>query len=198
MLLGGFLEFLLGNTFSFVVFSSFAAYWMVYGATLTSQFDSFTTYASTDKTAGTGAESPVFQAAFGFFLVFMGVLCLVYLVCSIRTNLVFFTIFLVLVPSFGCFAAAFWWNANGNFGYCLTLLKVGGAGFFVVALLGWYLFIVQVTAAVDLAVLPVGDLRSVVFDNSVRLLLTPSSSHIITPASERIANRKQMAIEGEA
>ena len=159
MLLGGFLEFLLGNTFPFVVFTSFAGFWGTYGATLTEQFDAFTSYATAGETSGSGAESPVFQSGFAFFLLFMGVLCLVYLVCSIRTNLVFFAIFLVLVPSFGAFAAAFWWNAQGRFGYCLTLLKVGGAGFFVVALLGWYLFIVQLTAAVDLLVLPVGDLR---------------------------------------
>lgn len=159
MLLGAILEFFLGNTFSFVVFASFGAYWLTYGATLTSQFDSFTSYASAGETSGSGAESPVFQAAFGFFLVFMGLLCLIYLICSIRTNIVFFTIFLVLVPSFGCFSAAFWWNAQGNFDFCVTLLKVGGAGFFVVAMCGWYLFAVQVFASVDLVFLPVGDLR---------------------------------------
>ena len=66
---------------------------------------------------------------------------------------------MVLVPSFGCFSAAFWWNANGYFGYCLTLLKVGGAGSSVVAMCGWYLFAMQVMASVDLVVLPVGYLR---------------------------------------
>lgn len=159
MMLGGFLEFLLGNTFSFVVFCSFAGFWGTYGATLTSQFDAFTTYAALDTTTGTGAQAPEFQSGFAFFLCFMGVLCLVYLACSVRTNLVFFTIFLVLVPAFGCFSAAFWWNAEGDYPFCLTLLRVGGAGFFVVALLGWYLLIVQLTAAVDLIALPVGDLR---------------------------------------
>ena len=206
MLLGGLLEFFLGDTFSWVVFSSFAAYWMIYGATLTSQFDAFTNYATAQETSDSGAESPVFQGAFGFFLVFMGLLCLIYLVCSIRTNVIFFIIFLVLVPSFGCFSAAvsyilsfscifvllleppsgwytrifalrpfslissrtqanerpqFWWNSNGNFSYSLTLLKIGGAGFFVVAMCGWYLFAVQVLASVDLINLPVGDLRYV-------------------------------------
>lgn len=166
MLLGAVLEFFLGNTFSFVVFASFSAYWMTYGATLTSQFDAFTNYALVGETSGSGAASPVFQAAFGFFLVFMGVLCLIYLVCSIRTNVVFFTIFLVLVPSFGCFAGAFWEFAEGHFNNSLTLLKVGGAGFFVVAMCGWYLFAVQVMASVDLINLPVGDLRYVDLNSS--------------------------------
>jgi succinate-acetate transporter protein len=89
MLLGAVLEFFLGNTFSFVVFASFSAYWMTYGATLTSQFDAFTNYALVGETSGSGAASPVFQAAFGFFLVFMGVLCLIFLACSIRTNIIF-------------------------------------------------------------------------------------------------------------
>lgn len=194
MLLGALLEFFLGNTFSWVVFSSFAAYWMTYGATLTSQFDAFTNYATAQETSGSGAESPVFQGAFGFFLVFMGLLCLIYLVCSIRTNIIFFTIFLVLVPSFGCFAAAFWQNSNGNFNYCLTLLKVGGAGFFVVAMCGWYLFAVQVLASVDLIMLPVGDLRYV-NPNSNKLGTADTASHIITPASERAARKMQASKE---
>ena len=90
MFLGGLLEFLLGNTFPFVVFASFSGFWGTYGATLTEQFDAFTTYAQAGETTGSGAESPVFQAGFAFFLCFMGLLCLVYLVCSIRTNVVFF------------------------------------------------------------------------------------------------------------
>jgi uncharacterized protein len=162
MFLGAILEFFLGNTFSFVVFASFSGFWGTYGATLTEQFDAFTTYATAKESSGSGAESPVFQAGFAFFLLFMGLLCFVYLICSIRTNIVFFAIFLVLVPAFGCFAAAFWRNAEGKFGFSITLLKVGGAGFFVVGMLGWYLFAVQLFAAVDLLVLPVGDLRYVI------------------------------------
>lgn len=38
----------------------------------------------------------------------IGVLCLVYLICSLRTNVAFFLIFLSLVVAFPCLAAAYW------------------------------------------------------------------------------------------
>jgi hypothetical protein len=90
---------------------------------------------------------------FAFLSTFRGSPYLVFLVCSIRTNTVFIAIFLVLVPAFGCFATAFRQNAEGEFRLILTLLKVGRAEFFIVGMLGCHLF-----AAVDLLVLPVGDL----------------------------------------
>lgn len=38
----------------------------------------------------------------------MGMLCLVYLICSVRTNIVFFLIFLSLVIAFGLLTGAYW------------------------------------------------------------------------------------------
>lgn len=109
MVLGGFLEFILGNTFPFVVFSSFGAFWLTYGATLQSFYGAISSYAEGDTP---GNETVGFNASLAFFLVFMGLLCLVYLICSLRTNLVFFIIFLTLVVAFGLLAGAFWQNAN--------------------------------------------------------------------------------------
>lgn len=63
---------------------------------------------------GDALLDPEFLASFGFFLVYMGVLCFIYLIASMRTNLVFFLIFLLLVPTFACLAMAFWRFAEGN------------------------------------------------------------------------------------
>lgn len=84
-----------------------------------------------------GLATPAFNASFAFFLVFMGsslfpssspvqhrhvydlvsthgandatgLVCLIFLICSLRTNIVFFVIFLTLVCAFACLAGAYW------------------------------------------------------------------------------------------
>lgn len=156
MVIGSLLEFVLGNTFPFVVFGSFGAFWLTFGATLTPYFNASIAYLPNDPAAS--AADPVFQSSFAFFQVYMGVLCFVYLIISVRTNLVFFLIFLLLIPAFGCLAAYFFGHGANP-----TLLTAAGGLTFVICLLGWYLFFVQLLAAVDFPLnLPVGDLSKYV------------------------------------
>lgn len=61
--IGAVLEFVLGNTFSFVVFSTFGGFWLAFGTTL--QPSSGT--AAAFEASG-GHESPVFAASFGMSL----------------------------------------------------------------------------------------------------------------------------------
>ena len=44
----------------------------------------------------------------------MGLLCLVYLICALRTNIVFLVIFFTLVLAFGFLSGAYWQLAQGN------------------------------------------------------------------------------------
>ena len=149
MVVGSILEFILGNTFPFVVFGSFGAFWLTFGATLVPYYNAAGAYG--------GADKPQFAATFGFFQVYMGCLCFVYLICALRTNLIFVLIFLLLIPAFGCLAGYFWNAADGVLN--TSLLEAAGGLTFVVCLLGWYLFLVQLLAAVDFPLnLPVGDL----------------------------------------
>lgn len=39
---------------------------------------------------------------------YIGFVCLIFLICSLRTNVVFFIIFLSLLGGFCCLAAAYW------------------------------------------------------------------------------------------
>lgn len=76
-----------------------------------------------------GLQTPAFNASFAFFLLFMGassstlilygesdrlthvyvgLVCVIFLICSLRTNIVFFLIFLSLIGGFGCLAGAYW------------------------------------------------------------------------------------------
>ena len=84
-----------------------------------------------------------------FFHVFMGVLCFIYMICSIRTNLVFFGIFLTLVPAFGCLAGAFWQTANGNVALAGKLQVTAGALTFITDMLGWWIFFAILLASLD-------------------------------------------------
>ena len=155
MILGSFLEFILGNTFPFVVFGSFGAFWLTFGATLTPYYNASIAYQPNDP--ATATTNPTFNATFAYFQVYMGLLCFVYFIIALRTNIIFVLIFLLLVPAFGCLAAVFFLGAQGI--TATGIQTTAGALTFVVCLLGWYLFFVQLLAAVDFPLnLPVGDL----------------------------------------
>lgn len=152
MTLGALLEFILGNTFPFVVFGTFGAFWLAFAATLTPYFNASAAYLPDNPAAS--AADPTFQSTFGFFHVYMAVLCFIYMIISVRTNIVFFLIFLFLVPTFGCLAGFFFGHGQNE-----TLAVAAGGMAFVVSILGWYLLFVQLLAAVDFPLnLPVGDL----------------------------------------
>jgi succinate-acetate transporter protein len=111
-----------------------------------------------------------FTASFAFFLVFMGVLCLIYLVCSLRTNIVFVIIFFTLVLAFGLLAGAYWQNANAiGKGDASAAALAGrlqiaaGACTFVTSMAGWWIFFAIMLAALDFPFqIPVGDLSTMI------------------------------------
>ena len=155
MIIGSFLEFILGNTFPFVVFGSFGAFWLTFAATLTPFYNASIAYDPTNPAAS--SANPTFSASFAYFQVYMGVLCFVYMICAMRTNIIFFLIFALLVPAFSCLAGVFFYAAEGI--VKANLEVAAGALTFVISLLGWYLFFVQLLASVDFPLnLPVGDL----------------------------------------
>jgi len=155
MILGSFLEFILGNTFPFVVFGSFGAFWLTFAATLTPAYNAAAAYQPEDP--ATAALNPTFNATFAYFQVYMGVLCFVYMIVALRTNIIFFLIFALLVPAFGCLAGVYFYAALGVTAH--TLQHAAGGLTFATCLLGWYLFFVQLLASVDFPLnLPVGDL----------------------------------------
>ena len=165
MIIGAVLEFILGNTFPFVVFGSFGAFWLTFGATLTPYYNAAIAYQPLEPETAT--TNPQFNATFAFFQLYMGVLCFIYFIIALRTNIVFVLIFILLVPAFGCLAGFFWKAAEGV--TATGLSTTAGALTFVVCLLGWYLFFVQLLAAVDFPLnLPVGDLSRFVKGASER------------------------------
>lgn len=143
MMLGGLLEFFLGNTFPTVVFLSFGAFWLSYGGTLLPQFGAYAAYAPAGGAAAEGLAAQGFNASYGrlsqhvyeirnsqwtgFYSLSMAMLCFVFLICSVRTNIVFVVIFLTLVISLSLITGAYWALASdyaGNALYAGKLLVV--------------------------------------------------------------------------
>ncbi|MCJ1249609.1 hypothetical protein MMC30_006835 [Trapelia coarctata] len=176
MLLGGILEFILGNTFSSVVFCSYGAYWFSYAAIFTPAFNAAIPYDPANPI--TAASSPGFSSAWAFFLLFMGILSFIYLICSLRTNIMFVIVFLSLQIGFMVEAGAYWAIASGNNSLGASLFVASGASYFVGTLAGFEVFISQLLASVDFPYqLPVGDI-----------------SHIIKGYSEKASNAKQYPV----
>jgi uncharacterized protein len=168
MLLGGFLEWVAGNTFPFVVFASFGGFWFSYGATLLPSFNAFGAYSPDPADITAGLASKGFNASFGFFMIFMAVLCLIYLICALRTNLVFVIIFAGLFGGFILLTATFWQLADGGSGAARTLY-IGGASFLVSCMAGWYLLLALLLGSVDFPIaLPLVDLSGWIQGASVR------------------------------
>ncbi|EMC93359.1 hypothetical protein BAUCODRAFT_133301 [Baudoinia panamericana UAMH 10762] len=181
MILGAIGEWIIGNTFPFVVFGSFGAFWLSFGGTLTPWFNAYGAFSTTGVPAQ-GLEEPGFYASFAFFHVFMGVLCFIYMICALRTNVIFLLIFAFLVPAFGCLAGAYWQIAKGNMALGAQLTVVAGALTFVVDLLGWWIFAAIMLAALDFPFqIPVFDI-----------------SHIIKGASERQKMKEERMGAGDA
>ncbi|GAB7362905.1 hypothetical protein MBLNU230_g3207t1 [Neophaeotheca triangularis] len=162
MIAGALGEWIIGNTFPCVVFASFGAFWLSFGATQVPFYNAWGAFAENPDTPSglaTGLEDPGFNASFGFLHLWMGFLCLIYMICALRTNLVFVGIFATLVPAFGCLAGAYWHLAQGNADTATTLLVAAGAVSFISDLLGWWIFAAIMLAALDFPFqLPVGDL----------------------------------------
>ncbi|KAE8337112.1 hypothetical protein BDV24DRAFT_167654 [Aspergillus arachidicola] len=157
LIIASVLQFILGNTFVFVVFASFAAFWLSYATTLTPVYHATTAYDPANP------ENPGFYNAYGFFTLFMALLCLIYLICSFRTNVCFVAIFLGLVLGFCLLTGTVWQLANGNLSLARNLKKAAGACLALGSLPGWYFLFVQLLREVDFPLtLPVGILGHIV------------------------------------
>ncbi|KAF5695600.1 GPR1-like protein [Fusarium denticulatum] len=160
MLLGSIGEWILGNTFPSVLFGLFGGFWFTFGSTIVPDYNAYGLYSKTGVVAD-GLKEGEFYSTFSFFLISMGILCAVFAVASIRTNVVLFTILVILVPCFGCLSASFFAAATGETAKSLTYQHAGAAILFVVSMLGWYIFLSHILLSVDFPyTLPLGDLSS--------------------------------------
>ncbi|EEA19410.1 hypothetical protein TMatcc_009544 [Talaromyces marneffei ATCC 18224] len=159
VLITSILEFILGNTFSCVVFGTVGSFWLAYAATMIPSFNAVAPYSATLNNTAAGMASPQFQDTFAFLFITMAILMLVFLICSTRTNLVYAIIFFLLIPVFCLLAAGDWTLAEGNEDASVRCIKGAGALLFASSLLGFYLLTSVLLESLQFPFrLPVGDL----------------------------------------
>ncbi|KAF1976252.1 GPR1/FUN34/YaaH-class plasma membrane protein [Bimuria novae-zelandiae CBS 107.79] len=162
MTIGSLGEFIIGNTFPFVVFGSFGAFWLGWAATLQPFYNAYGAYSTTGDVAD-GLTTIGFRSSYAFFFLAMGMLCFIYMICALRTNIVFFLIFLTLLLTFVLLAATYWHANNGNMSMSHSCQVAAGACAFVASLCGWWMFTAIMLASLDFPFsLPVGDLSGVI------------------------------------
>lgn len=127
LILAALLEWFLGNTFPSVVFSAYGAFFLSFGGTMTPSFAAFASYAPIGMDPTTGLRTQAFNASFGWILVWMCVLSLIFFICSLRTNAVLVIVFFSLVGVFGTLSGAYFILASGfdqNAAQAGTFVKV--------------------------------------------------------------------------
>ncbi|KAL8286039.1 hypothetical protein RB600_010151 [Gaeumannomyces tritici] len=83
------MEWFLGSTFPSVVFATYGSFFLMFGASLTPGLAAFAPYAPAGADPALGLESKNFNANTAFIFLWMTILTLLFLVCSLRTNAVF-------------------------------------------------------------------------------------------------------------
>ncbi|POY72914.1 hypothetical protein BMF94_4075 [Rhodotorula taiwanensis] len=150
--LAGIFEWVLGNTFTSVVFITFSGFWLSFG---------FLLQPLQGIATDLGANSLEYSGGIAMYLIWWGVLVLIYLIASLRTNVVFVALFAFLDITFWLLTAVYLKLAHASFDHVPALVKAAGAFAFLGCLMGWYLEIVLIFDSVGIPVkLAVGDMSS--------------------------------------
>ena len=135
-IIGATMEWVLGNTFPMCLFFTYGTFWIVAGTQLVPAFGTGIQYAPAAALTATGTSAfqanilgqtqAEYFATFGFYYLSLAMLTVIFAVCSLRTNIVFFSALTTLVFAFGCAAGAFWNLALGNVesGQKLTVVSI--------------------------------------------------------------------------
>lgn len=136
---------------------------------MTPAFNAYGAYVENPATnPNAGLSDETFHATYAFYLLFMGLMSFIYLVCALRTNLIFILVFFGLMMCFVLDTGAYWHLAAGNGDLGTKLQIASGAFLFLAVSAAWWIFFAQMLASVEFPFeIPVGDI-----------------SHFIKPLSE--------------
>ncbi|KAL2209972.1 hypothetical protein CC79DRAFT_1394280 [Sarocladium strictum] len=118
-----------GDTFTYTVLSAYGLFYGGYGAVM---------IPSLGITEAYGGFTPEFYNAFGFYILLWGIFNLLFLVASIRMNVVYVMIFTTLELCLVLDGASHFWKADGHDDAYARLQKVAGAFAFIASILGYY------------------------------------------------------------
>jgi len=162
------MEWVMGNTFPSVVFGTFGGFWLSYAIINTPTMEIAASFApaslnSTNGVTATmaGLQSPSFNVGLGMYFLVWGIMCFIYFVASLRTNVPFVLVFLSLVFAFEMIAAGYFHSAQGNAAAAAMDFKVAGGFAFVTALAGFWIDFSLILASVGFPfTIPLIDLSS--------------------------------------
>lgn len=82
------------------MFSIFGGFWLSFGATIVPGYGAYGLYSANGTSdPAPGLQEPAFFATFAFLLLGMALICFLFAIASIRTNVVLLGILVLLVPA---------------------------------------------------------------------------------------------------
>lgn len=158
LLLTTIFEWIMGNFFSMIVMGMFSVFWLSFGVLQTPSWGIAASYSATGDAAA-GAATKAYNAAIALYLLVWGFWLFTTFIFTLKTNTIFAAIFFFAFLSSFVFSGAYWKVSTGDYDIATKLQKTGGALFFILALLGYYITVVMIAAEMRMTVnLPVGDL----------------------------------------
>lgn len=128
-LLAGMWEMAVGNTFGATALSSYGGFWISFAIVLTP--GGFNIVSSLG-----GPTNPLFLDSFGFFLMGWFIFTFLLLICTLRSTVAFFLLFLTLDLAFMCLGIGYLARVDGA--PRITAIKAGGGFGILAAFLAWY------------------------------------------------------------
>lgn len=150
MIVAGILEWIVGNTFPFLVFFTFGTFW----ASLAVFVDPSHSVQATNATMAADLYAP-----FAFFLLAWGIYTFFLTVASLRTNVILVAILFCVAMTFTVLSAAYFHLAEGGADTGSKLTIGSGAFGFAACIFGFYILFHLVLATTEFPVnVPLGDL----------------------------------------
>ncbi|KAK4097082.1 hypothetical protein N658DRAFT_518825 [Parathielavia hyrcaniae] len=130
-LLAGMWEMAVGNTFGATALSSYGGFWIAYGILLTPHWNITGAGGPYDATEGV-------DSALGLFLTGWFVFTTILLLCTLRSTVMFFSLFFTLDLAFLMLACGHYASDNGATESAHMLTQAGGGFGMLAAFLAWY------------------------------------------------------------
>ena len=124
LILGTIFEWIMGNFFSMMVFGIFSVFWLSFGLLQLPTLDLAAAYSATGTDAAAGAASRAYNASLALYLIVWGFAMLTFWIFTLKTNVVFASIFILVAIADWILAGAFWKVAAGHYEIAHTLQVV--------------------------------------------------------------------------
>jgi uncharacterized protein len=124
LVLGTVFEWIMGNFFSMMVFGIFSVFWLSFGLLQLPTLDLAAAYSPSGTDAAAGAASRAYNAALALYLIVWGFAMLTFFVFTLKTNVIFASIFILVSVADWVLAGCFWNVADGQYEMAHTLQVV--------------------------------------------------------------------------